>query len=133
MNYYKIMHPNTRRILNNKNGKIDTFSFLLCLLLIVVFVFLKFQGDISTGKLFPSAEYNKEESQSDYTEGQKKVVPIGRCAEDDSLSEEIVFYTPEGECYHKTTDCPSLNDSDIIYKAYKGDASEDHRSCGICY
>ena len=124
---------NIRRLLNNKSGKISTFLFLLCLLLVVAFVVLKFQGNNSTGELFPNNEYSKEESQSDYTEGEKKVVPTGRYAKDDSLSQEIVFYTPEGECYHKTIDCPSLNDSDIIYKAYKEDACVDHRSCGICY
>ena len=117
-----------RRIINNKKG---SFPIRLCLLLVVVvFVYLYFQGDLSTGKFFP---HNKDDSQSEYTEGLKNIIPIGRYAEDDSLAEDVVYYTPDGECYHKSTDCPSLNDSDTLYKAYKEDASKDHRACGVCY
>lgn len=117
-----------RKTIHDKKG---SFPVLLCLLLVVVvLVFLNFQGDISTGKIFPN---NIDNSQSEYTEGLKNVVPIGRYAEDDSLSEETVYYTPDGDCYHKTIDCPSLNDSDFLYKAYKGDISDSRRACGICY
>lgn len=62
-----------------------------------------------------------------------EVVPVGRYAEDDSLKEKKVYYVLDGECYHKKSKCPTLHDSDVIYKCYIGDVPADRRPCGVCY
>lgn len=116
----------------------DPISGLICVAILVSVIvisglFPNLFGDESTGWRIPTGGTDYENSGSEKDDGLKNIIPIGRYAEDNSFSEETVYYTPEGDCYHKSIDCPSLSDSDYIYKAYKGDASEGHRPCGICY
>ena len=72
----------------------------------------------------------------DYRDGSKSnktIIENGRYATDKSIKEKVVYYVTDGERYHKKSSCPSLHDSDIVYKAYITDVPEGRTPCGVCY
>ena len=63
----------------------------------------------------------------------KEIIEKGKYATDKTIKEKVVYYVTDGERYHKKANCPSLHDSEIVYKAYISDIPEGRTSCGICY